>query len=98
MLAKARARFVSLHSPRATLHCSRRTLALRRAARIFVAVLVWCLAAPTLLADSSTPPPAQEKGYVFAYMLVGLFTALGLMIALRSANRSKELKYMEDDE
>jgi len=51
-----------------------------------------------LFADAPAPEAAAEKSYVLPYIFVVLLCALGLAIVGRSAHRTNELKYSEDDD
>lgn len=43
------------------------------------------------------PQPSAGPGYVKSYMLTVLAVALGLIVVARSANRTTEVKYFDDD-
>ena len=73
-------------------------IAVRRTTRLATAVATWCLMAPMLFADAPAPEAAAEKSYVLPYIFVVLLCALGLAIVGRSAHRTNELKYSEDDD
>jgi len=66
-------------------------------ARTVAAVSIALLAAPAIwAADPESPPPAGP-GYVKSYMLTVLAVALGLIVVGRSANRTTEVKYFDDE-
>ncbi len=66
----------------------------RTAAAISIAFLT---AAAVLAVDAAPAQPSAGPGYVKSYMLTVLAVALGLIVVARSANRTTEVKYFDDD-
>ena len=63
-----------------------------------IAVSIALLAAPAAWAvDAAPPQPSAGPGYVKSYMLTMLAVALGLIVVSRSANRTTEVKYFDDE-
>ncbi len=60
--------------------------------------LAICLcAARAAHAAAPMTPVVQEKSYVKSYALVVLGIALGVLVVCRSANRTTEIKYDDDE-
>ena len=66
-------------------------------ARTTAALSIAFLAAPAAWAVDIEPPPPPGPGYVKSYMLTVLAVALGLIVVARSANRTTEVKYFDDE-
>jgi hypothetical protein len=64
-------------------------------ARTAAALSIGLLAAPAVWAADAEPPSGQS--YVKSYMLVLLVCALGLIVVCRSANRTTEIKFFDDE-